>query len=191
MDAGDSIIGLGDSRKLTALLHAGVRHFVDLTMESELAPYSHLLEPLARSLMSSQSLPLVKGEKTYSDVHIVYHRVPIRDRTVPDAKRLESALSLLETLESSARYAETSTGVSADSDLLPPRTAIHCRGGVGRTGTIVACYLVSSNRVTSGSEALDVLKSEFAFVEKRKRYPMTPETGPQCDFVRSWKRDCA
>ena len=39
-----------------------------------------------------------------------------------------------------------------------------------------------------GAEALEVVGRLWEGVEKRVRYPMSPETGAQAEFVRNFKR---
>ena len=59
---------------------------------------------------------------------------------------------------------------------------VHCFRGLGRTGTVVGCYLV--NQGLSGSEALSRIS------ELRKdvagSFRKSPETDIQRDFVRNW-----
>jgi hypothetical protein len=68
------------------------------------------------------------------------------------------------------------------------KAAIHCRGGVGRTGTIVGCWLVQSGLAKNGKEALEFIDREWMQVEKSKRFPKSPETGGQEDYVRAFRR---
>ncbi|KAF8990733.1 hypothetical protein BDQ17DRAFT_1401974 [Cyathus striatus] len=64
---------------------------------------------------------------------------------------------------------------------------IHCHGGIGRTGTVACFWLVVSNRVECGRETLEVVAGEWRGAAKCTRYPNSPETGAQCEFVRNWK----
>ena len=61
---------------------------------------------------------------------------------------------------------------------------VHCYGGVGRTGTVVGCYLVRHGR--SGEEAL------AAIAEWRRNTPdgwrNSPETREQRELVLNWRR---
>jgi protein-tyrosine phosphatase len=65
---------------------------------------------------------------------------------------------------------------------------VHCRGGVGRTGMVIGCWLVQSCAVRTGEEALRVIEREWRTVEKCARFPHSPETGPQFDFVKDFVR---
>lgn len=63
---------------------------------------------------------------------------------------------------------------------------VHCWGGIGRTGTVVGCYLVEQGR--SGEQALEEIAGHWATVEKRVRFPTSPQTFEQLQFVRQWKK---
>ncbi|KAJ7753076.1 protein-tyrosine phosphatase-like protein [Mycena maculata] len=140
--------------KLDALLKAGCRTFVDLTECNELCPYASQL--------------LVRATLLHIDVkEIEYHRFPIHDRSLPQ----------------SVEYLYTIMDVLRDNKARDRITALHCRGGIGRTGLVVGCWLVESGLVQSGEEALKVIDREWHGVAKCVIYPHSPETGPQCDFV--------
>ena len=61
---------------------------------------------------------------------------------------------------------------------------IHCWGGVGRTGTVVGCWLVRHGY--TGDEALDRVAALFDGMEKSHRFESSPETTRQKAFVRHW-----
>lgn len=60
---------------------------------------------------------------------------------------------------------------------------VHCWGGVGRTGTVVGCYLVRSG--LSGDEALARIR-QLRRNEATANRP-SPETDEQRNMVRSWR----
>lgn len=68
---------------------------------------------------------------------------------------------------------------------------IHCWGGVGRTGTIVAClyaYLMKDEGLSNDKlyeRALKKLCNSFTMCPKSK-YRITPETKAQCAFIRKF-----
>jgi hypothetical protein len=61
---------------------------------------------------------------------------------------------------------------------------LHCYGGIGRTGTVVGCYLVEQGM--TGSQALKQiadLRKDLSWM----RVP-SPETTSQRDFILNWKK---
>jgi hypothetical protein len=62
------------------------------------------------------------------------------------------------------------------------------RGGIGRTGMVVGSWLVESRIAKNGEEALSIIAQEWKNVEKCRRFPHSPETGPQFEFVRTYRR---
>ncbi len=72
-----------------------------------------------------------------------------------------------------------------DSALAQGRNVyLHCWGGVGRTGTVVGCWLVRHGR--TGNEALAELGELWRGVEKSRYRPVSPETREQREYVRQW-----
>lgn len=147
------------SQKIDMLLRAGVRTFIDLTEDGELSPYApHLAAHVAR-------LGIDRAE-------VEYHSFPIPDRCLP--RSVAYVRQILAVLKDNARRGRIS--------------AVHCRGGIGRTGLVVGCWLVESGAVEDGAAALRFIAEEWKSVEKYGRYPQSPETGGQCEFVRSFER---
>ncbi|TFK66305.1 phosphatases II [Pluteus cervinus] len=144
--------------KLDDLLKAGVRTFIDLTECGELSPYANILCGRAALL----------GIDTNS---IEYHRFPLRDRSTPES--VEYMYRVFEVLRDNEKRGRIS--------------AVHCRGGIGRTGMVIGCWLVDSGVAHSGEEALSIIAKEWRTVEKCTRYPHSPETGPQFEFVRNFQ----
>ncbi|KAG5635528.1 hypothetical protein H0H81_010951 [Sphagnurus paluster] len=140
--------------KLDALLRAGVRTFIDLTEAGELMAYAGVLCARAALL----------GIDT---AEIEYHRFPIRDRSLPES--LEHMYGVLDVLR--------------DNEARGRVSAVHCRGGIGRTGMVIGCWLVDSGHAKDGEEALGIIAREWQTVEKCTRYPHSPETGSQFEYV--------
>ncbi|KAI9450089.1 protein-tyrosine phosphatase-like protein [Lactarius psammicola] len=148
------------SQKLDLLLRAGVRTFIDLTESGELSPYApHLAAHVSRV-----------GSIELRDVE--YHSFPIPDRSLPSSESY--VRQILAVLRDNARRGRIS--------------AVHCRGGIGRTGLVVGCWLVESGAVEDGAAALRFIAEEWKSVEKYRRFPQSPETGCQCEFVRNFER---
>jgi len=104
-------------------------------------------------------------------IDLQYSRFPIRDMDVCDAKAMERILNEI------------------DAHLAAGRTTyVHCWGGVGRTGTVVGCWLVRHGR--SGDDALAEVSRLFATMshEKLRHHPEgSPQTHEQREMVRGWK----
>jgi atypical dual specificity phosphatase len=149
----------GNAPKLDAVLEAGVRTFVDLTEPGELRSY-------AATALSDRAIALGIDPST-----IEYHNFPIPDRCLPRSRSFVAQILT----------------VLADAERHGRRAAVHCRGGIGRTGLVVGCWLVSRGTAKDGEEALAIIAKEWCTVEKHVRYPLSPETGPQFEFVKQWE----
>ena len=130
--------------KIRHMVHFGVRHFIDLTEEGELCPYSHLLPS-----------------------GCTYTRFPVRDADIPrspdDVHDLIARIMELAKRDDGYVY-------------------IHCWGGVGRTGTIVACLLAENCKEPSFEMALNNLRRRFSQMPK-SAYRVIPETKEQEAFI--------
>ncbi len=79
-----------------------------------------------------------------------------------------------------------------DAHLAAGKTVyVHCWGGVGRTGTIIGCWLARRYQ-EPGQAALDRLKALWEKNPKsRKPWIRSPETDAQIRYVREWDEDVA
>lgn len=64
------------------------------------------------------------------------------------------------------------------------RVYVHCRAGIGRTGTVVGCHLVERGR--SGADALIELNRLWEQNERSLNWSEVPETPEQKEFIRTW-----
>lgn len=99
-----------------------------------------------------------------------YTRFPIRDVKVP--RSINEVKLLMELIN---ELSERNDGY----------VYIHCWGGVGRTGTIVACYLARLMEHPTLEKALDHLRTLFSEMPK-SAYRHTPETIEQVQFVQKY-----
>jgi hypothetical protein len=64
---------------------------------------------------------------------------------------------------------------------------VHCRMGIGRTGTVLGCYLAQQG--LTGLAALEELNRAWQQCARARRWPSIPETLEQRQFVASWTAD--
>jgi Cyclin-dependent kinase inhibitor 3 (CDKN3) len=84
---------------------------------------------------------------------VEHRRAPIHDSGTPSVGEMEAILGVLDELLAGGRT-----------------VYLHCRGGIGRTGAVLGCYLVRRGR--TAEEALASIDG--------------PETDEQRAFVRAW-----
>jgi ADP-ribosylglycohydrolase len=63
---------------------------------------------------------------------------------------------------------------------------LHCRAGIGRTGTVAGCLLAEEGG--EGDEALEQLNRLWQQCARAARWPTVPETPEQIEYVRRWRR---
>ncbi|KAF9045777.1 hypothetical protein BDZ89DRAFT_1099545 [Hymenopellis radicata] len=90
-------------------------------------------------------------------------------------------------LSKSVEYMYSVLDVIRDNENRGRISAVHCRGGIGRTGMVVGCWLVQSGLARDGDAALEIIDNEWRTVEKCNRFPHSPETGPQFEFVKNFR----
>lgn len=90
-----------------------------------------------------------------------YRRFPIPDMGVPTHTQMAAILDTI------------------DAELAAGRTVyVHCWGGIGRTGTVIGCWLVRH-----GTPA----EAALSEIEARRGEPGAPETDEQWAYVLGWK----
>ena len=110
---------------------------------------------------------LLADEAARLGVTAEHLRLPIRDRDIPASPA--RMVKILDVLDRAT----------------PERPAyVHCWGGIGRTGTVVGCFL--RRHGLTGEDALMEVARLFATTEKAPFRHSSPETQPQADYVREW-----
>ena len=110
---------------------------------------------------------ILKEEAKMYNVEVRYHRFPIGDFGLPTPKQMKS---ILDTIDENLQKGH--------------KIYLHCWGGIGRTGTVVGCYLVRRGR--TGEEALHQLAEWWKTVPKSYLHSRSPETQEQVNFIRNW-----
>ena len=95
---------------------------------------------------------------------VAYRRIAVADVTCPSAEQVREAL-------------DTIAAGAADGAVY-----VHCRGGCGRTGVVIGCYLVEQ-----GLAPADALASVHELTRTLWSKPC-PETSEQVETVRAWGR---
>ncbi len=145
-------------RKLKELLRSGVRHVIDLTEPHEVFYYTrgmaHYEDDLERH-----------AEELGGEIKIVHFPVPDMD-----VSPRSIMVQILDDIDAALARG------------LP--VFIHCWGGLGRTGTVVGCYLARHN-LACGEKALEKI------VELRRHNPLadypSPQTSVQRQMIVSWR----
>ena len=98
-----------------------------------------------------------------------HQRFPIKDVGVPDSP------------------AQTAAILNAiDDHIAAGRTVyVHCWGGVGRTGTIIGCWLARHGY--PGAAALERLRELWLACPKSQQGRRSPDTPEQEDYIRNWR----
>ena len=144
--------------RLGAMLEAGIRTFVDLTEPHETGETSVNETGYARLLHR------LSAERGLEVTRVI---VPIIDHHIPARKTMRSILDLLD--------ASIAHGDPA---------YVHCFMGVGRTGTVVGCYLRRHGRATNQDvvERITALRSMIP-----NALLPSPYTAEQTKMVRAWR----
>jgi hypothetical protein len=142
--------------RILSLVELGVRTFIDLTSPDD---------PLVR-----YERKLVEVEQ---EIGIPLRRIvsPIPDMDVPDSDN--SMLSIMAAIKESIEAG--------------PAVYINCWGGIGRTGTIIGCWLRESGHDPEAALGhVQHLYSSHMPKAKAGKYPESPQTEAQKNYVRRW-----
>lgn len=100
---------------------------------------------------------------------ILYHRFPIPDHGVP--RSTQTMRAVLEAIDAALGEGRC--------------VYVHCRAGIGRTGMVIACYLIHSG--LDAEAALERLQSLWQDNARSAHWHRVPETDEQAAWVRRWK----
>ena len=142
--------------KLQSLLDAGMVTFINLMEPDETSHTGQAFVPYEdRAAELATPRPLT------------FTRHPIRDRSIPDAKLMTTILNQID--------ASLSAGKPA---------YVHCWGGVGRTGTVVGCWLIRHGLATKD----DVIEriADLRRQDRVRGHRLSPEEPEQREFVVRW-----
>jgi hypothetical protein len=115
-------------------------------------------------------LPVLQEAAARHGISISYQRINFQDRSLPSQKQMAALLDLLDASLASGR-----------------KVYLHCWGGIGRTGTVVGCWLVRHG--LTGGQAFIRLNELYQSSEQSKVHPQSPETDAQLKFILDWLDD--
>ena len=104
--------------------------------------------------------------------HVAWGRCmahPIIDNDVPTVDEMRGAL---DTIDAALAAGET--------------VYVHCWGGIGRTGTVIGCWLVRHGR--SPEDAIELIRERRRTTPDFAHDPLSPQTSAQHTFVHGWER---
>ncbi len=141
-------------QKIQALLDAGVRLIINLMETDETDHRGRPFVPYDD--LVAQLCPDAKCARS-----------AIQDLSVPSVEQMQTILDTI------------------DESLTAGRAVyVHCWGGVGRTGTVVGCWLLRHGHADS-TDVLDVLM-KLRRQDRERGQRMSPETAAQQRFVKQW-----
>jgi protein-tyrosine phosphatase len=143
-----------ESRKqLRWLFTIGINIIIDLTEEGESGAIPYLDQ--------------LNDEAKKNHLEVAYHRMPIRDFSVPSNKIIIDILNEIDASIENGKH-----------------IYLHCQGGKGRTGILVGCFLARHG--STGDQAINKIKL------LRRKIPggqePSPETETQKRKVLEWKQ---
>ena len=110
---------------------------------------------------------MLKEESSKKGLTVGYRRLPVQDFGIPKKGEMKTILDTI------------------DSEIAKQgKVYVHCRGGIGRTGTTVGCFLARHGN--NGDEALDEVNRLFQNSNRSYESSCSPETVAQENFVRQW-----
>jgi ADP-ribosylglycohydrolase len=117
---------------------------------------------------NQHGIPLFNYEDYLTQLGIKVFRKPIKDVSIPTKDEMDDIIGLIDKclIENQPVY-------------------FHCWGGVGRTGTVLGCYLLHNNMANRDNvfDFIDYLKRTTSISSRS-----SPETKEQKDFVVNYRR---
>lgn len=144
-------------RKLRGLLEHGIRHVINLMEPGE---FNREMKPFIPYEGQMKSIANAMG------IEVTVERTPIRDGWVPSHGDM---VAILDSIDSNVEKGKA--------------VYVHCWGGRGRTGTVIACHLIRHG-LCAAFEAVDKIKELRKYTEDHDK--PSPESRRQYEMVLSW-----
>ncbi len=145
-------------QKLIGLIEVGIRRIINLQEENERDYVGELFAPYATELRRIAAA---------RNVDATMIRMPIRDMSVPSHVEMRAILD------------EIDRSIAQN---LP--VYVHCWGGIGRTGSVVGCYLARHGIATNWDVVRKIKSLRRGVPDWRANSPLCPD---QLALVRSWQ----
>ena len=144
-------------QQLKGLIDHGIRHVVNLMETGERNRIGHPFVPYEDQMQS------IAAARQCS---ISFDRMPIKDGSVPSRIEIGRILDNID------------AGIAAGRPVY-----VHCLGGLGRTGTVVGCYL-ARHGIAAGRNVINMIRDLRR--NTLTQHLNSPETNQQVDLVESW-----
>jgi protein-tyrosine phosphatase len=109
---------------------------------------------------------LLHEQAEITETEVNYQRLSIEDMGLPTPEQMKSILDAIDTEINQGRI-----------------VYVHCYAGIGRTGTVIGCYLARNGM--QGAEALNTIAR--LRVDIPNGWSRSPETDEQFEFVLNWQ----
>jgi protein-tyrosine phosphatase len=129
------------------------------------------MEPDERDFTGQRYVPyddLTESIAAKIKISVTFDQLPIKDLSIPTERHMTRILNQIDLCIKHDKPAH-----------------VHCLGGIGRTGTVVGCYLVRHGLAT-GKNVLDMIRDMRKDSEGSDRG--SPETREQREMVVGWQR---
>ncbi len=144
-------------QNISGLINCGIRNIINLMKPDERNQWGRSFIPYE---------PQVGKIAASIGTRVVCDRMTIKDMWIPSRPEMGR---ILDRIDASIRSNNP--------------VYLHCLGGIGRTGTVVGCYL-ARHGYASGHKIISVIQDLRAATVNRHR--SSPETNQQIDLVLSW-----
>jgi len=146
--------------KINNLLDCNIDVIINLMEEVE--------KNFSNEILEDYSITLLK-EAVKKNKKIEVFRYAIKDLNIPTESFMVEILNKID-----------------EQIALGKRVYVHCWGGVGRTGTVIGCYLIRHGFAEPENviDTINYLKRTTNIAHRS-----SPETEEQCQFVLNWSRN--
>lgn len=153
--------------RLRSLFDAGIRAFINLQEEGEMARsdkgYNENYWDFFRIFLKNSGQNEIEGG--------LVKRFSIPDKTVPSVELMKQILDEIDDLHAKK---------------IP--LYIHCWGGLGRTATVVGCWLMRHGMANRGSVIDEIFNLRSIGVDPAYLAYKSPETDEQERFILAWQK---